>query len=112
MPAMQIAGREFELNRRGHLARFTDWDRGIAEILAEEEGLSLNDCHWDVIRFMRDYYAMHEVPPSPRVVIKGVGQTVSAHVPCTPKHLESLFPRGGCKQACRVAGLPDYYRHC
>ena len=112
MTAMQIAGRELELNRKGHLARFDDWDRDIAEALAEEEGLSLTACHWDVIQFLRDYYAMHEIPPSPRVVIKGIGQAISAHVPCTRKHLESLFPRGGCKQACRIAGLPDYYCHC
>jgi tRNA 2-thiouridine synthesizing protein E len=112
MSAMQIAGRELELNRKGHLARFDDWDRDIAQALAEEEGLALTDCHWSVINFLRDYYGTHEIPPSPRVVIKSIGSELSAHVPCTRKHLESLFPGGGCKQACRIAGLPDYYCHC
>jgi tRNA 2-thiouridine synthesizing protein E len=112
MSAMQIAGRELELNRKGHLARFDDWDRDIAQALAEEEGLALTDCHWSVINFLRDYYGTHEIPPSPRVVIKSIGSEISAHVPCTRKHLESLFPGGGCKQACRIAGLPDYYCHC
>ena len=109
MPAMQIAGRDLELNRKGHLSHFDDWDRDIAEAMAAEEGLRLTDCHWSVINFLRDYYATHEIPPSPRVVIKSIGHEVSAHVPCTRKHLESLFPGGGCKQASRIAGLPDYY---
>ncbi|MGE5154709.1 MAG: TusE/DsrC/DsvC family sulfur relay protein [Bdellovibrio bacteriovorus] len=112
MSVTQIAGRDLELNRKGHLVHFDHWDRGIAEALAAEEGLTLTDCHWSVINFLRDYYTTHEIAPSPRVVIKSIGQEISAHVPCTRKHLESLFPGGGCKQACRIAGLPDYYCHC
>ncbi len=111
MSAMQIAGRELELNRKGHLARFDDWDRDVAQAMAEDEGLTLTDCHWSVIGFLRDYYATHEIPPSPRVVVKTIGQEISAHVPCTRKHLDALFPKGGCKQACRIAGLPNYYCH-
>jgi tRNA 2-thiouridine synthesizing protein E len=112
MLATQIAGRNLELNRKGHLARFDDWDRDIAEALANEEGLTLSECHWSVINFLRGYYATHEIPPSPRVVIKTIGHEISAHVRCTHKHLQSLFPRGGLKQACRIAGLPDYYCPC
>jgi tRNA 2-thiouridine synthesizing protein E len=111
MPTMQLAGRELELNKKGHMAQFDAWDREIAEALAEEDGLALTDCHWAVIEFLRDFYTTHEIAPPPRVVIKNIGQEISAHVPCTRKHLEALFPQGGCKQACRIAGLPDYYCH-
>lgn len=112
MSSMQtIAGRELEINKQGHLSLFEDWDPGIAEALAEEEGLTLTECHWAVINFLRDYYGTHEIPPSPRVVIKEVGAHVSPHIPCTRKHLEGLFPSGGCKQACRLAGLPRSYCH-
>jgi tRNA 2-thiouridine synthesizing protein E len=112
MYSTQIAGRELELNRNGHLARFDDWDSEVATALAQEEGLALTDCHWNILNFLRDYYATHEIPPSPRVVIKTIGHIISAHVPCTHKHLKSLFPKGGLKQACRIAGLPDYYCPC
>lgn len=112
MSAMQIAGRELEVNRKGHLACFDAWDRDIAQALAAGEGLNLTECHWSVIQFLRDYYGIHEIPPSPRVIIKSIGAEISAHVPCTRKHLDSLFPGGGCKQACRIAGLPDYYCPC
>ena len=111
MSTAQITGRQLEFNKQGHLVAFDAWDHEVAEALAEEEGLTLTDCHWKVIHFLRDYYATHEMPPSPRVVIKSIGHEVSEHVPCTRKHLESLFPNGGCKQACRVAGLPRSYCH-
>jgi tRNA 2-thiouridine synthesizing protein E len=111
MPATHIAGREVELNKIGHLTTFDHWDPTIASALAKDDGLELTECHWAVIHFLRDYYATHEIPPSPRLVIKTVGAQVSPHVPCSRKHLEALFPNGGCKQACRIAGLPSYYCH-
>lgn len=111
MSATQLAGRPLELNKLGHLALFDHWDEHVATALARDDGLALTDRHWAVIRFLRDYYATHELPPSPRVIIKSVGARVSPHVTCTRKHLELLFPKGGCKQACRIAGLPTYYCH-
>ncbi|MBK1717642.1 TusE/DsrC/DsvC family sulfur relay protein [Thiocystis violacea] len=111
MPTAQVAGRSLEFNKQGHLMSFGEWDTEIASALAEEEGLDLSECHWKVIHFLRQYYDTHEMPPSPKVIIKAIGNDVSAHVPCTRKHLESLFPNGGCKQACRVAGLPRHYCH-
>jgi tRNA 2-thiouridine synthesizing protein E len=108
---MQIAGREVSFNKKGHVARFGDWDNALAEALAAREGLELTDCHWTVISFLRDYYGFHEMPPSPKVIIRAIGHEVSTHNRCTRKNLESLFPNGGCKQACRIAGLPEYYCH-
>jgi tRNA 2-thiouridine synthesizing protein E len=111
MTAVQIAGREVLFNNKGHLASFSDWDNDLAVALAEEEGLALTDCHWSVINFVREYFAFHDMPPSPKVIVREIGHEVSKHVTCTRKNLESLFPNGGCKQACRIAGLPDYYCH-
>jgi tRNA 2-thiouridine synthesizing protein E len=111
MSAIQIAGRELETNPKGFLANFEDWDRSVAETLATEEGLSLTECHWTVIEFLRGYYGKMHHPPSPRLVIKGIGEQLTMNAPCTRKTLEALFPGGGCKQACRIAGLPDYYCH-
>ena len=63
------------------------------------------------IGFLRDYYRKYETSPSPRVVVGGIGHKLTLNAPCTRKTLEALFPQGGCKQACRIAGLPDYYCH-
>ena len=111
MSAMQIAGRELEFNNKGHLRHFDDWDKEVAEALAEKEGLTLSECHWSVINYLREYYAEFETSPSPRLVIRGIGEKLTMNAPCTRKTLEALFPAGGCKQAFRIAGLPEYYCH-
>lgn len=115
MTAMTMAGqvgqRELLFNKHGFLANFDDWDNDLARALAENEGVQLTDCHWSVINFLRKYYAFHEIPPSPKVIIRTIGEEVSRHTPCTRKTLDALFPDGGCKQACRIAGLPTHYCH-
>ncbi|MCF8016371.1 MAG: TusE/DsrC/DsvC family sulfur relay protein [Chromatiaceae bacterium] len=107
----EIAGREVQFNKKGFIARFEDWDNDLAYAMAQQEGLSLTECHWTVIEFLREYYAFHEMPPSPKVIIRTIGEKVSEHTPCTRKKLEGLFPDGGCKQACRIPGLPVHYCH-
>lgn len=109
--AQQAATHDVRFNKKGFLADFGDWDHEVAKALAEEQGLELGECHWAVIDFLRDYYEFHEMPPTPKVVVRELGQRLSPHAPCTKRRLESLFPEGGCKQACQLAGLPDYYCH-
>lgn len=111
MSATQIAGRELELNHNGHLARFDDWNEEVAEALAAKERLTLTECHWSVINYLRKYYAEFDTSPSPRLIIKDIGHELTLNAPCTRKTLDTLFPGGGCKQACRIAGLPEYYCH-
>jgi len=105
----ELAGRTLEFNKAGYLVSFDDWDREIAQALASQEGLALTERHWKVIEFLRAYYRIHEIPPSPRVIIQAIGQELSVYGPYTRKHLEALFLNGGCKQACRIAGLPRAY---
>ena len=100
-----------DLNKKGFLARFDDWNSDLAIALAAAEQLTLTAGHWSVIRFLRDYYATNEMPPNPRLVVKAVNTEISPHVPFNRRDLETLFPHGGCKQACRIAGLPDYFCH-
>lgn len=111
MPAPHASAPDVRFNKKGFIANFDDWSREIAAAMAEQQGLKLSECHWAVIEFLRDYYAFHEIPPTPKVIIRELGQTVSPHTPCTKRKLEALFPDGGCKQACQLAGLPDYYCH-
>lgn len=109
MSMQLMSGRTLDFNQYGNLSDFDAWDTALAEELAASEGLVLTEAHWTLIHFLRDYYHFHEIPPSPRVIIKAIGPMLSPHVPCTRGHLMALFPNGGCKQACRIAGLPRYY---
>lgn len=108
---VELAGRKLAINPQGFLVHFDAWTRAVGEAIAEQEGLTLADCHWTVIEFLRAYYHEFEHPPSPRLVIRAIGEQLTLNAPCTRRTLEGLFPNGGCKQACRIAGLPDYYCH-
>lgn len=110
MATIQIEGRNIELNAKGYLVNFEDWDAAVAEELAKIDHLALSRCHWIAIDFMRDFYRQYEIPPSPRALIKAVGEQI-AEQGCNKKTLEQIFPLGGCKHACRLAGLPDAYCH-
>lgn len=86
----------------GYLVEPGEWNEGVAEALAGEIGLTFEDDHWDVIRFMRRYYEEHQIAADARFVIRhlehrypGVGR----------KRLFELFPYGYVIQACKVAGM-------
>jgi len=108
MYAIEVQGKSVPLGAKGFLADPQMWDESVAEAMAAEDGLTLGECHWKAIHFIRNYYESYEIPPTPRVMIKAVGDQLHEYH-CTYGTLKELFPDGGCKQACRLAGLPDYY---
>lgn len=108
MQAISVDGREIEFNQMGFIVDFNDWNEEVAKSLAKINNLELTECHWVVINFMREFYSEFQVPPSKRNLIKAVGDQIDERG-CTGKTLERLFPVGGCKQACRFAGLPEPY---
>ena len=91
-----------ERDAEGYLLDPGDWNEEVAKMLAEEENLTLNDDHWDAIRFMRDFYEENQVAADARFVIKHLAQRMGkeAH-----KKLFELFPYGYVKQACKISGM-------
>ena len=110
MHTLQVEGRAVRLNDKGYLIDFEDWDKEVAEAMAHADHLTLTHCHWVAIDFLRDFYRRYEIPPSARSLIRAVGDQISEHG-CSKKTLDTIFPLGGCKHACRLAGLPDAYCH-
>lgn len=110
MHSIQVDGRDIQLNDDGYLVNFEDWDRSVAETLAGIDHLTLTGCHWVAIDYMRDFYRQFEIPPSSRVLLRAVGDQIYENG-CSRKELDRIFPKGGCKQACRLAGLPEAYCH-
>lgn len=102
---VKVGDRLIEVDSEGYLRRLSDWSEDFARALAAREGLVLTDAHWEVIRFLRAYWAEHGVQAQVRVMIRHFSdvwdpQRGSNH------HLHDLFPRGGPqKQGNRLAGL-------
>lgn len=92
----------FETDAEGYLVDPNHWTESIARELARREGITLTEDHWRVIRFMRDYYASHQIAADARFAIKHLAET---HGAAARKRLFELFPYGYVKQACKIAGM-------
>jgi tRNA 2-thiouridine synthesizing protein E len=91
-----------ERDAEGYLIEPADWNETIAQALAQEEQITLNDDHWDAIRFMREYFEEHQIAADARFVIKHLGERYGREA---QKKLFELFPYGYVKQACKIAGM-------
>ncbi len=80
------------------------WSEEEAERIAREEGIQLTDDHWEVIRFLRDYYQEHGQPKYAREVLEALEERFAEKG--GRKYLYQLFPKGPVNQGTRIAGLP------
>src|SRR5690554_6367700 len=69
---LALPDKEIPLDPDGYLVNQHDWDREVAEALALEEGISLGDEHWELIKVLRDFYARFEQAPVMRPQVKAV----------------------------------------
>jgi len=86
----------------GYLIDPQGWNEDIARQFAAQENIKLTEDHWDAIRFMRDYYAEHQIAPDVRHVMKHLAERLG---PESRNAIFELFPYGYVKQACRIAGM-------
>ena len=49
-------GKEIETDTEGYLKESSQWSEPLAVVIAENEGISLSPEHWEVVRFVRDFY--------------------------------------------------------
>lgn len=93
-------------NNEGFLEDARAWSPEIAAIIAGEDGIRLTDNHWEIIRFLRNFYEQHEIsPPSNRLFVKAVKEAFGEEKG-NSIYLMQLFPGTPAKTACRIAGLP------
>ncbi|MDD5329789.1 MAG: TusE/DsrC/DsvC family sulfur relay protein [Sulfuricella sp.] len=86
----------------GYLVDPNDWNEALAVEFARQENIQLSEDHWDVIRFMREYYEEHQVAPDARYSIKHLSDRMGK---AARNKLFELFPYGYVKQACKISGM-------
>jgi len=102
---VRVGDRLIETDAEGYLSNLDAWSEGFADALAREEGLVLTPAHWEVIRFLREYWQQRGVQAQVRAMIREFSarwgpERGSNH------HLHEMFPIGGPqKQGNRLAGL-------
>ncbi len=102
---IDVHGQAIATDVEGYLKNLDDWSEDFARAQAQAEGLVLTDAHWQVIRFLREYYDEHRVQAQVRAMIWHFAN-LWGQERGNNHHLHELFPIGGPqKQGNRLAGL-------
>ena len=89
---------KIEVDEDGFMMEPDQWNEEVAAALATTEGIEqLEDEHWKVMNYLRDYYLEFGVAPMIRKLGKETGFPL--------KKIYELFPSGPAKGACKLAGL-------
>ena len=99
MPTIEIDGHTFNVDGDGFLQDPELWNKEIAQLLAKYDGTGeLNEKHWAVIHYIRNYWKEHDMAPMVRKLCQNSGLKL--------REVYELFPLGPAKGACKIAGLP------
>ena len=105
MPNLEFEGQQYEVDEDGYLTDWEIWKEGMAGVMAEQDGLALTSEHWEIIKFLREYFIKFQIAPMIKILVKEIGKAMGPEKGNT-KYLYELYPGGPAKQACKYAGLP------
>lgn len=92
-------------DKQGYLLDFTEWNEDIAVLLANRDNVELSEPHWEVIRFVREFYLTYNTSPAIRALTKAM-KAEFGEEKASSRYLYRLFKEGPAKQATKYAGLP------
>ena len=102
---IEVNGKQIETDAEGFLANLDDWSEEVAVALSQQDSLELDENRWQVINWIRSYYAENGTAPNLRMMTKTIGNDLGEAY-ADKKYLFDLFPYGPAKQAARYAGMP------
>ena len=92
-------------DKQGYLINLDDWNEEVADTIAKEEHITLNEDHWEIIRLLRQFYATYELSPAMRIFVKYVKEQLGDEQG-NSIYLMTLFPGSPAKLAAKISGLP------
>ena len=96
---------DLSLDREGYLKNISDWSNEVAEQLAGQSGITLNNNHWQLIMLVREFYRETGISPTMRPLVKLVRQRIDPELG-TSIALMKLFPGNPAKLIAKISGLP------
>jgi tRNA 2-thiouridine synthesizing protein E len=102
---IKVNNKILETDSEGYLSNLDEWEPVVADAMAEADNQELTEEHWEVITFLREFYAEYQMAPAVRILAREIGKKMGKEK-ANARYLYTLFPYGPGKQACRYAGLP------
>ena len=107
--SFEYNGKTIETDANGYMQNPEDWSKELAEHMAQMEGVTLTQKHWDIIDYLRDEYLNNNgTQPNTRHIVKAMGEKWGATL--QQKDVYDLFPKDPSKQGGRISGLPESRR--
>jgi len=104
--SFEVNGQVFETDEDGFLLQLDGWNEEVASELAKAEDVEMSDKHWDLVKFLRNYYEEFQIAPAIKILVKEIAKANNMDKKDASSYLYELFPAGPAKQACKIAGLP------
>jgi tRNA 2-thiouridine synthesizing protein E len=99
VPEYRVENRLYDVDDDGFLNDPELWSEEVAKDFALTEGVDeLTPEHWQLIKYIRDYFYNYGVAPMVRKVCRDNSMDLD--------HIYKLYRSGPAKGACKVAGLP------
>ncbi|MDP2562978.1 TusE/DsrC/DsvC family sulfur relay protein [Psychrobium sp. 1_MG-2023] len=98
-------GKALDVDKHDYLLNLEDWNEQVALHIASLENITMTEEHWEVVRFIRNFYLEFNTSPAVRMLVKAVAKEFGPEKG-NSRYLYKLFPKGPAKQATRIAGLP------
>ncbi len=96
---------ETKVDKEGFLIDHLDWNKEIAQQLAQNEGIVLTEQHWQLIELIRQFYQEYDLSPAMRPLSKYIKQHIGPEQ-ASSIYLMQLFPQSPAKYLAKIAGLP------
>ncbi|BBA84886.1 TusE/DsrC/DsvC family sulfur relay protein [endosymbiont of Pachyrhynchus infernalis] len=82
-----------------------NWNKNFAINIARKKKIILNDKHWDIIYFIRDFYYKYKISPSINILIiffnkKNINNKISLN------YLNLIFKNKFDKNIYKISGIP------
>ncbi|HQV21775.1 MAG: TusE/DsrC/DsvC family sulfur relay protein [Moraxellaceae bacterium] len=101
-----LAGHNIAIDEDGYLLDYKDWTPDIARALAQQQAVTLNEAHWEIINAIRDFYNQYQRSPTTRVLLKYLTQQLGTQKGSSI-YVMQLFGSGTpAKSIAKLAGLP------
>lgn len=107
----EINGKTYKIDENSYLQNPDEWNKDVAEYMAEIDGVKLTSEHWKVINFIRDYYQEYQYSPALKVIAKEMGKRLGSEKG-SKRYFFQLFPRGPYRQGYKIAGVPMPFTTC
>lgn len=103
--AYEHEGAVIETDEEGYLADPGLWSPELAVLIADGENIEMSDDHWEIVKFLRNFYQKYQIAPAIRILTREIRKTLGPEKG-NSRYLYGLFPDGPVKQASKIAGLP------